>query len=358
MKVIPCGKWVVLLASLQGGTLFLNAQIPAPAGTNNATSVAPATAESKLADSIDIPSLDGDWWKIADQKPDLGQWTDEKEDACDFTIFQAADGTWQLIGCVRYTKWPTGTRIFHRWEAKNLTDTNWTPKGVFLLPDKSLSQVTAIQAPYCLKWNGKFYLFYNAGTTFGKNPDKALGTAAYCMVSDDGKNFKTMQSIKNEPWFFPMGRDVYLLHDDAQNRWIAYYAGKDDMMCRTSPALEGLWSETETHLQVKTNPESPFVIKRGEAFYLWSQMNVYRSTDPTVFSDPPVTAMADGGRDPRMRYAPELVESNGQWYIAGYNRGIFLCKMKWESRPMTDITAWREGKWLKLQDDQKPKTAK
>src|SRR6056297_667620 len=59
----------------------------------------------------------GQWWTIA-SNPDLGQWTSDAQEPVDFGIWQAVDGTWQLWSCIRKTKHPGRTRIFHRWEGR------------------------------------------------------------------------------------------------------------------------------------------------------------------------------------------------------------------------------------------------
>src|SRR5687768_16124405 len=79
--------------------------------------------------SAPVPEIDGDWWQVAGN-PDMGAISAPRQQPVDFGIWQAADGSWQIWSCVRNTKAGGKTRIFHRWEGKRLTDTNWTPMGV------------------------------------------------------------------------------------------------------------------------------------------------------------------------------------------------------------------------------------
>ena len=64
-----------------------------------------------------IPEIVGDWWQIAGN-PDLGKYQTDRQEPLDFGIWQAADGTWQLWSCVRYTGCGGKTRLFYRWEGE------------------------------------------------------------------------------------------------------------------------------------------------------------------------------------------------------------------------------------------------
>lgn len=57
------------------------------------------------SDNILVPQIDGDFWQVAGD-PDLGKYTSAKQQPVDFGIWQAADGTWQLWSCIRYTTVP------------------------------------------------------------------------------------------------------------------------------------------------------------------------------------------------------------------------------------------------------------
>src|SRR5688500_10501732 len=93
------------------------------------------------------PRIVGQPWTIATD-PDLGDLTTAKQQPVDFAIWPAADGTWQLISCIRGTKEPGKTRLLHRWEGAKRTDTNWTPKGIFMQADPSLGETQGgLQAP-------------------------------------------------------------------------------------------------------------------------------------------------------------------------------------------------------------------
>src|SRR5450631_437772 len=76
-----------------------------------------------------IPQIDGDWWQVAGD-PDLGKYTDPRQQPVDFAIWQAADGSWQIWSCIRATKCGGKTRLFYRWQGARITDGDWKPMGI------------------------------------------------------------------------------------------------------------------------------------------------------------------------------------------------------------------------------------
>ncbi|MFO8013483.1 MAG: hypothetical protein R6X20_09280 [Phycisphaerae bacterium] len=297
-------------------------------------------------ETIDVPELASDWWQIAPNAPDVGQWATGKENACDFTLFQSADGRWHCIACIRGTS-HYGRRLFYRWESDRLTAPDWTPKGIVEVPRGKRGrppEFTSVQAPHAFRHGGRYYLFYNSGP-------------AHCMISPDGREWTPHTNVAGEQVFFQMGRDVCVFHDAARDRWIAYYCGTAEvdgerrgaMVARTAPTPEGPWSETETPVRTEGNPESPFVLKRGRWYYLFQQMNVFRSADPLDFNRPQIAHMTGiwyGGR-----YAPEVIEHEGRFYLAGYSRGIHVAEMRWAAKTPAEIEAWRKTELARIQKE-------
>ncbi len=76
----------------------------------------------KKQNTIFKPVLESEWWEVTGN-PDLGEYTNPGQQPVDFGVWQAADGTWQLWSCIRHTNCGGNTRLFHGWEAENLTDT-------------------------------------------------------------------------------------------------------------------------------------------------------------------------------------------------------------------------------------------
>jgi len=116
-------------------------------------------SEDAVAASL-IPQTDGDWWPVAGN-PDLGQYTNDKQQPVDFAIWQAADGTWQIWSCIRNTKCGGNTRLFYRWKGKRLTDSNWKPMGIAMEADTALGETKGgLQAPHVFKEKHTYYMVY------------------------------------------------------------------------------------------------------------------------------------------------------------------------------------------------------
>src|SRR6185436_471997 len=103
-----------------------------------------------------IPRLVGDWWTIAGD-PDLGELTTTKQQPVDFSVWQAADGTWQLWSCIRHTKEPGKTRLFYRWEGAQLNEPNWKPMGIAMQADPKTGELEGgLQAPFVFRTDKRF----------------------------------------------------------------------------------------------------------------------------------------------------------------------------------------------------------
>jgi len=106
------------------------------------------------------PQIDGNWWQVAGN-PDLGELTSEKQEPVDFGIWQAADGTWQIWSCIRKTNAPGNTRLFYRWQGKDLFDTDWEPMGIAMMSDTTLGEaLNGLQAPHVVQAADSFLMFY------------------------------------------------------------------------------------------------------------------------------------------------------------------------------------------------------
>jgi hypothetical protein len=315
---------------------------------------------TELHAEMETPTLTTAFRKIADTKPDISPYSYTKNDnnVCDFTIFHADDGTWQLIACIRNTTYPGSTRFLYRWEGTRLDRGEFIPKGIFWTsgtrdtPDalgRTLGVNTPytaegrLQAPHCVKHGGKYYLFHN-------------NAGAFCLISDDGKNWTQHQTAAGSDKFFDMGRDVMVFDNrDDDGKWVAYYTdpstSPQSVAAKTATDLDGPWSSStirsvyDGHSGLPSDgyaneyAESPFVYKRGEHdYYLWIQRYVLHSNDPYAFST--VVTCMDGGDE----WAPEIFQdASGQFYIAFYKIwGIYVAKFEWTGD--TPTTALRSGK--------------
>jgi hypothetical protein len=287
------------------------------------------------------PQLVGRWWTVATD-PNLGPLTTINQQPVDFGIWQAADGSWQLWSCIRGTKEPGKTRVFHRWEGAKLTDTNWTPRGIALHADPALGENEGgLQAPYVLHHDGRFWMFY------GDWANICLAT------STDGKTFLRHANAAGKPQLDFAGpidlkrntRDPMVLR--VGQKWHCYYTahptnrGADYV--RTSHDLL-TWSEERVVASGGRSgdgpysAECPFVVEPQPGhFYLFrtqrygtnAQTMVYYSRDPFDFGinndvDHYVTTLPVA--------APEVFHHQGQWYLAALLpslKGIQISRLEW-----------------------------
>lgn len=283
------------------------------------------------------PRLEGDWIKLVGQ-PELEQWATPDAEPVDFAIFQADNGEWQLISCIRKTAHPGSGRLLYRWSSPDLLREGWTPEGIFLSSTPELNHAEGrLQAPFHVKDGATHYLFYNS-------------RGAHLMTGADGIEFEPYGTEA----VFDMGRDVSILDDrEDSGRWIAYYTSPEPginpatrdhtIRARTAESLTGPWSEQAVEIPPITPPaegytfvyaESPLVVERGGDYFRFEQLHVFRSDDPLQWEGPPVANLAP--RDPLKRLAPEIATLNGQDYLLAYQwrgkdpRGIYLVKLVWE----------------------------
>ncbi|MBI4601495.1 MAG: hypothetical protein HY721_05965 [Planctomycetes bacterium] len=296
---------------------------------------------AQVTDSPLTPRLSGEAWTVAGD-PDLGPLTDPKQQPVDFAIWKAADGTWQLWSCIRGTKEPGKTRLFHRWEGAKLTDRDWTPKGIALEADPALGETQGgLQAPYVLRHDGKFWMFY------GDWANICLAT------SSDGKSFTRHLNAGGKPQLDFGGpvdrdrnrRDPMVLR--VGGKWYCYYtahpANKGADYARTSDDLLSWGAERTVAAGGRSgdgpySAECPFVAEpqpghlylfRTQRYGKEAQTMVYHSRDPLDF----------GVGDDAAHHvttlpvaAPEIVQEEGKWYLAALLpslKGIRIARLEW-----------------------------
>lgn len=293
------------------------------------------------ADPPLIPKIVGDWWTIAGD-PDLGEYSDPKQQPVDFAIWQAADGTWQLWSCIRNTRCGGKTRLFHRWESKSLTNSNWKSMGIAMQARAEHGETPGgLQAPHVVRIDGLYHMFYG---------DWEHICAA---TSVDGKDFARRVDVNNKTALFgeqPGSNTRDAMAIKIGDLWHCYYTAfpnkQGSVYCRTSKDTRK-WSESKIVAfggEAGTNPfsaECPFMVElsRGE-FYLFRTQKygqdaitrIYHSHDPMDFGI---------NRDDRFLVgslpvaAPELISHEGQWYMASLLpslKGIRITRMEWSTR--------------------------
>jgi len=300
-----------------------------------------AALVSSSANPILLPTIEGQWWQVAGD-PDLGNYTDPKQQPVDFALWQAGDGTWQLWSCIRGTKCGGKTRLFHRWEGSALTNANWHPKGIALEASTRHGETAGgLQAPHVVKLNGFFHMFYGDWENI-------------CVASSvDGKSFARRENDKGKSSLFSEGtgnntRDPMMIQIGSM--WHCYYTAfpnqQGAVYCRTSRDTR-TWSDARIVAfggEAGTNPysaECPFVVElsAGE-FYLFRTQRygtnaitrVYHSHDPLNFGINDDSRHLVGNLPVA---APEFIFYNNQWYVASLMpslKGIRIAKLRWAER--------------------------
>lgn len=293
----------------------------AGAGPGPAYILADARSRNQ-ADRIMRPEFVGEWVRIAGD-PDLGALTTSKQQPVDFGIWQAADGSWQLWSCIRGTKEPGVTRLFHRWEGESLTQKDWNAMGIAMQGDPKFGERKGgLQAPYVFKDGDEFVMFYG-------------GWDDICSASSkDGKKFERRLNTEGKATLFGEGntanaRDAMVIKIRAL--WHCYYTAhpgqKGADYVRTSRDLKK-WSEPRLAArggEAGTGPysaECPFVLELAPGeFYLFRTQRygkdaisrLYYSRDPMDFGVDNDAGHLVGSVPVA---APEIVRMGEKWYMA------------------------------------------
>lgn len=298
-------------------------------------------AIAQVRPTVPVPRIDGDWWRIA-SNPDLGALTGPEQQPVDFAIWQAADGTWQLWSCIRHTNCGGRTRLFHRWEARRLTDRDWKPMGIAMQADPALGETPGgLQAPFVWREGRTWHMVYGDWERICR------------ATSRDGKRFERARNGRGQPDLFTgpyeNTRDPMVLR--VGDLWCCYYMGHKEgaeyesaAFCRTSadldtwsePVLVSAGGEPSRHGWFGGSCECPFVLERDGVYYLFrnvfygpGNLNVqYASKNPFAFGVGHDRASI--GWLPVA--APEIVVVKDDCYIAALEPsldGIRMARLKW-----------------------------
>lgn len=305
-----------------------------------------STAQPK---TVLVPTIEGEWWTIAGN-PDLGELTSDEQQPVDFGIWQAANGSWQLWSCIRKTKAPGKTRLFHRWQGENLTDRNWEPMGIAMRADTALGEEPGgMQAPYVTVISDIYHMFYGDWNRI------CLAT------SPDGIHFERVLH-NGSPALFgdPVEtntRDAMVLHEN--DTFYAYYTAHPNQIgavyLRTSTDLRTWSKSTKVAYGGQAGgdkfwlAECPFVVKHPSGYYYLFRTQSYGRVVNGVTETVPKTSvyrsknLYDFGVNDDQYFvgtlpvaAPEIFQYEGQWYIASLLpdlQGIRVAELDWLPQP-------------------------
>lgn len=250
----------------------------------------------------------------------------------DHTIIKGPDARWHVIGITDTSLGnPQAEKTFLHASATAL-EGPWTEEPDALT---AAGDEVTIWAPHIVALGpAQFAMFY-----FPNNPRKLI----YRADSTD------LFTWKRSPLSVPGGRDPFVLK--RKNEWLMYSVGvspegRGRIIVARSRDLE-TWTETETVIEDPVpsftwgNLESPFVVQKGERFYLfltrtsespadYTRTVVFTSANPLRFDWSPLTDLHS--------HAGEVVDdgdknylSSGGWTanIGEAARGLSLAPLNW-----------------------------
>lgn len=285
-----------------------------------------------------VPEVIAPWWTIA-TSPDLGLLGSSEQRVMDFSLWQAADQTWQLGACVKDTGCGGNGRLLYRWQADLLTDVHWSPMGVLLQAEEAYEETPGgLQAPFVSKHEDSYCMFYGDWMNI-------------CIAqSADGKSFYRRCNVLGGSQILPLdsatqARDPMLFSD--KNRHLLYFTevreGRGAIVVSISTDL-CKWSVPTVVSRGGSGGDGPNDAEcahvcqpqSGGDYYLfrWHSAgitNVYCSSDPLDFG-------VDHDRKKIAELPLEVarvVASADQLYISSLHSdltGIKLARMRWRMR--------------------------
>jgi beta-fructofuranosidase len=255
----------------------------------------------------------------------------------DHTFICAEDSRWHLFGITHQE--PANAqqeKFFAHATAPDLLGP-WTKQAPVLPVDEAIGE-TIVWAPYVLRHDGLYWMFYCAG---GKEHEKY-----HIHLATSGDLFQWKRHPAN-----PMVVDGYDARDPMVmkngNEWILYYAatsepkgGNHTVKAATSQDLAHWLQPAEVFRDAETGTyggptESPFVVSRSGKYFLfvcsnhgYNETTVYESETPFHW-----TAERQVARFPA--HAAEVIQTaGGKWYVsrAGWGEGgVYLAELVWEN---------------------------
>jgi len=276
----------------------------------------------------------GPFVKIYDQS--VGE--KEKWYINDHCFIRAEDGTWHLFGITHQEPMnPLDEDNFAHATGERLLQRPWKKLPFALSAVWDPWKETHLWAPHVIRHKEFYYMFYCAG-----GPDHK----AYRIHLAISRDLKTWKRHPRNPMVVDGydARDPFVMR--IGNKWVMYYTatsepagGNHVVACVTSDDLV-TWKDKWVVFKDPSRgtcggpTESPFVVRRGDYYYLfigprggYDGTDVFRSTDPFNWS-------LDDKVGHINAHAAEVVrDTDGKWYVSrcGWGRGgVYLAPLKWK----------------------------
>jgi arabinan endo-1,5-alpha-L-arabinosidase len=253
----------------------------------------------------------------------------------DHTFIRAEDGQWHLFGITHREPAKAMEEKFFAHATAPALSGPWTKREPVMHFDPAIGE-TVVWAPYVLRYDSQYWMFYCAG---GK-----AHTKFHIHLATSSDLYHWTRHPAN-----PMVVDGYDARDPMVMRngeeWILYYAatstpqgGNHTVKAATSRDLVHWSHKAEVFRDAETGTyggptESPFVVSRKGKYYLFVCTNHGYNETAFYESDTPLhwDAARLTGKFPA--HAAEVVETpEGKWYVsrAGWGQGgVYLAEVVW-----------------------------
>ena len=297
--------------------------------------------EDKL---IEKPTIVGDWIHIFNPN-DTRSEIDTTWYTNDHCFAKGADGKWHAYGIIGHkpiNPWKGENKFFHV-STDEFAQVKWDDHDYALRTKKGVERVLWAPHVYHEEGSDTWHMFYNIGN-LQENAPTFASWGQLCRA--DSKDLFKWDRKNENPLFSDPGhaRDAFIFKGDSL--YYFYYTRtynevdlRSCIAVRTSPDLDHWSAPSIVHIQdaysnCAGDAESPFIVKRGELYYLfvcragsnYNETCVYWSDNLTNFPKENLVCKLP-------THASEVIETDGKWYISntGWDKkGLFVAEMKWE----------------------------
>ena len=253
----------------------------------------------------------------------------------DHCFMRGKDGTWHMFGITGIPRSPISGKVFAHATAESLTQVPWDKKP-FALKADSKSKEVLLWAPHIIYHNETYYMYYCAGD---KDPTK------YKIHLAISKDLEKWQRHPENPMIVDgfHARDPLVIK--VGDEWVMYYTatssptgGNYVVACQTSRDLIH-WSNRKTVFRDPAKgtgggpTESPFVVRRGEYYYLFiGPRGGYVGTDVFRSRNPFKWDLKNKVGHIKAHAAEVIRDVDGKWYVShcGIGQGgVYLAPLYW-----------------------------
>jgi beta-fructofuranosidase len=257
----------------------------------------------------------------------------------DHCFIQDTNGQWHLFGITHpEPAGPDQEVLFAHATAKTLLQQPWQklPPALEVATNAPWNE-THLWAPDVVYHDHLYYMYYSAGGTDRAKTKIHLATSPDLTTwTRSPKNPMVVDGYDTRDPFILRWKDKWVMYytatsEPARGHHVVAYVTSDDLVTWTN---RGFAFVDPSVGSVGGPTESPFVVQRGDSFYLFiGPRGGYNGTDVFVSPDPfhwDNTALV--GHFPA--HAAEIVrDTDGQWYIsrAGWGQGgVYLAPLIWK----------------------------